>query len=89
MQITFKHLSLNDQKKYSDVAEKVRQAKRDFINSTPEETEKKLSELKSIWEEFVGATVEKVDGVDIHDIQNIDMAEVLFSFFGNVLIVPK
>jgi hypothetical protein len=87
MKITFKTLSLDQQKHFIEVGEKVRIAKQEFISCTPAETEGKRTALGLVWKEFVAGTVEKIDGADVNDIQNIDMAEVLVSFFAKVLIV--
>ena len=87
MKIVFKTLSLDQQKHFIEVGEKVRLAKQDFINCIPAETETKRAALEKVWKEFISGTVEKIDGADASDIQNIDMGEVLVSFFAKVLIV--
>jgi hypothetical protein len=89
MKITFKHLSLDQQWEYIKLGEAVVDAKREFIGALSEQKEQKREALKKIWVEFVTATVEKVDGADVNDVQNIDIREVLKSFFGIVLIAPE
>ena len=89
MKITFKNLGVDNEKKYAAVAEEVRIAKQDFINCVPEETEAKRKALQDKWNEFAGATIEKIDGVDVKDLNKVDIGEAVVSFFEKVLILPK
>ena len=88
MKVTFKHLSLDEQKKYVALNEQIRLAKVDFLYAKPEETEEKRDALKKLWDEFVTATVVRSD-VDLQDVNTVDMGEVIESFFAKVLIVPQ